>query len=126
MFVLGTVVMSISWIAAPKLVELLFQRGAFTELDSVRVSDLLRNALYQTPFYFSSVCLVVYVGTLRRYEVLMYLGGLGLTIKLCSVWFLIQSLDLSGIVLSQGLIYLMNTIALCLYVRHVGKHHVAT
>lgn len=123
MFVLGAVIMSIGWAAAPKLVELLFQRGAFTEIDSARVSELLQYALFQTPFYFASVCLVVNVSARQKYSMLMYLGGLGLLIKLGSVWYLSQSFELAGIVISQGLIYLTNTVVLCIYVRHAGQNN---
>lgn len=118
MFALGMVVLGLGWIAAPWGVELLFQRGAFTAADGARVTEVLRYALIQTPFYFSSLTLVVLLSASRAYSPLMYLGGISLVTKLILVSYLTQELGLAGLVVSNGVIYFINTVILVAYIKY--------
>lgn len=121
MFALGLVVLGLGWIAAPWGIELLFQRGAFTAMDSERVTEVLRYALIQAPFYFSSLTLVVLLSASRAYSTLMYLGGVSLITKLVLVAYLTPKLYLVGLAISNSVIYLINTLLLILYIKYCER-----
>src|SRR5690606_3542148 len=54
----GALVTAVGWWLAPCVVSLLFERGAFTAQDTLRVADVVRWGLLQLPFYFGVLVLV--------------------------------------------------------------------
>src|SRR5678815_3329780 len=54
----ATIGSAIIWFIAPELIQLLFQRGAFSAAAAAAVTHLLRWGLLQLPFYFAGIALV--------------------------------------------------------------------
>ena len=106
LFVVGILVLVVGYWAAPVVVELLFQRGQFTEEDTVRVMELLRYALVQTPFYFGSMVLVYALLSQRLYKATVVISALNLLIKLVLAYLLVPLMGLNGLVLSTAGVYL--------------------
>lgn len=100
---LGVAVIGV-WLA-PIVVKLLFQRGQFAAEDSVHVTELLRYALVQLPFYFSSMVLVYALLSQGRYTSMMVLGGSNLLLKLILAIILVPILALKGLMLSTAGVY---------------------
>ena len=108
MFSLGAVVLVIGWVFSPLMVEVLFERGMFSNDDTRAVSSVLQIALIQTPFYFSSLVLVQYLSSIGSYFSLLLLGGLGLVMKLACAWLLSPIMGWSGLVLSTAFVFAIN------------------
>jgi len=105
LFIGGIIFSLVAWIATPMLVSLMFERGAFTAEDSVRVSNTLRYGLSQIPFYFAGIVLVQYFASQRKYWVLFGSSCVALLVKLLFGWWLAQELGTRGITLSTGIMY---------------------
>jgi peptidoglycan biosynthesis protein MviN/MurJ (putative lipid II flippase) len=55
LFALGILSVIVGWWLAPWVVEILFQRGAFTAQNAEAVSEVLRYGMTQFPFYFAGL-----------------------------------------------------------------------
>lgn len=90
------------------LVQLLFQRGAFTSADTVLVSKVQAFYSIQIPFYLCGMLFVRFLMAARRNDVLMYgsaisLGlDIGLNLALMKLW------GVAGIALSTSFVYVIS------------------
>jgi len=76
------------WFAAPWLVKLIYERGAFTAEDTRLVSDAVRLGVFQFPFYFSGIVLVQLFASFGLYRVILGSGIIALIVKvLTSTYF---------------------------------------
>jgi putative peptidoglycan lipid II flippase len=110
MFVLGMGALLIGWIAAPGVVSLLFERGAFTPDDTKAVTRVFRYGLVQVPFYASALTLVNLFAGQKRYYVLLVSGAVGLAIKVIAATALVKFMQLDGLVLSTAAVYCANAL----------------
>jgi putative peptidoglycan lipid II flippase len=108
MSLLAVGVSLIGWISAPWIVKLLFERGAFTEVDSSQVTELLRYALVQVPFYTFTITLVNLIASQKKYSVLLISGAIGLAVKILTLIILVPLLQTTGLVLSSAFVYCAN------------------
>ena len=69
-------------LAAPLIITLLFERGAFTPEDSVVVSHLLRITAAQLPFYLASTVLLNYLASAASYNAIAVGALLALLAKI--------------------------------------------
>lgn len=115
MFVLGMAVLCVGWVCAPWVVELLFQRGAFTPEDTAIVVDALRFGILQLPFYFFALTLVSLSASRKRYIVLFISAVIGLLVKLVSATILVEAMQVRGLLLSTSLVYFINGIFFYIY-----------
>jgi putative peptidoglycan lipid II flippase len=107
---MGSVLMLLGWILAPFIVGKLFVRGAFTVADCHRVSEVLRYALLQVPFYAFTVTLATFYASQKRYHIILMSGILGLMAKLIAANILVPEYGLQGVVLSSTAVYLANAL----------------
>jgi putative peptidoglycan lipid II flippase len=105
---LGGVCMIVGWWLAPWVVELLFERGAFTPNDTVNVTKVLRYGLVQLPFFFAALVLTSYLSSRRMYIWLFWSGALGLCTKLAGNALLAPILGVPGIALATAVTYAIN------------------
>lgn len=112
MFVVGIVVVLISYAIAPFAVELLFERGQFTARDTAIVTEVLRFGLPQLPFYFSCMVLVSYALSQRRYTLIFWSGVLGCIGKIIGNLLLVPHLGINGVALGSVFVYGLNA---CLF-----------
>lgn len=106
LFAVGILVLIVAYWAAPFVVELLFQRGQFMEEDTLRVMELLRYALIQIPFYFSSMVLVYALLSRSLYKSTVVISAFNLLIKLVLAYILVPLMGLNGLMLSTAGVYL--------------------
>lgn len=105
LFALGLLAMLVSYSAAPWMVQLLYERGQFSAADTVAVAEVLRYGLPQMPFYFSSMVLVSYALSQRRYELVFFSALIGCAAKIAGNALLVPALGVNGIALGTMLVY---------------------
>lgn len=123
MLAVGILVAALGWLFAPFVVELLFQRGAFSAQDTVIVTKVFRYGLIQMPFYFSGLLLVQLLASRHRYDIIGMLAATNFLVKWALNFALSPSLGISGIALATGLMYVWS--AGCLYYATVRIHAAA-
>jgi peptidoglycan biosynthesis protein MviN/MurJ (putative lipid II flippase) len=89
-------------------VGLLFERGRFGAADTVAVARVLRYGLPQMPFYFSSMVLVSYALSQRRYQLVFWSGVIGCAGKIVGNLLFVPPLGVNGIALGTMLVYALN------------------
>jgi peptidoglycan biosynthesis protein MviN/MurJ (putative lipid II flippase) len=98
----GSIIM---WFAAPFLVRLLFQRGAFTTTDTSEVASALQWGLVQLPFYFAGIALVQWYAATRRFRAFLLITGSALLAKVLLNVVLTPHLGVHGIMISTAGMY---------------------
>jgi len=105
LFALGLLAMLVSYSAAPWIVQLLYERGQFGAADTAAVTEVLRYGLPQMPFYFSSMVLVSYALSQRRYHLVFFSALIGCAAKIAGNVLLVPVLGVNGIALGTMLVY---------------------
>jgi putative peptidoglycan lipid II flippase len=108
MFLAGVAAMLIGYVLAPAIIRLLFERGQFGADDTAVVADALRYGLPQLPFYFSSMVLVSYALSQRKYRLIFWSGVIGCVGKVVGNIVLIPALGINGIALAATFVYGLN------------------
>ena len=93
-------------LASEPLVQVLYQRGAFTEESTAIVAQVQASYALQIPFYISSILVVRLISSLRLNYILMWGSGLNLMLNIVLNCLLIDWLGVSGISLSTSCVYL--------------------
>lgn len=106
MFGVGVVAAVVSWVVAPWVVKLLFERGAFMSQDTAAVTDVFRHGVAQLPFYFAGLVLVSKLLSLglRRWVALSAIALF--FIKITANTAFVPILGLNGIVVSTVVMYI--------------------
>lgn len=110
MFGTGIAAMIAGAALAPWAVRLLFERGQFGAADTAAVARVLRFGLPQMPFYFSSMVLVSYALSQRRYGLVFGSGVIGCVAKVAGNVWLVPSLGVDGVALGTTLVYASNAL----------------
>ena len=119
MFALGILAVIVGWWLAPWVVEILFQRGAFTAKNAGAVSEVLRYGMTQFPFYFAGLVLVSSLATQARYRAIAAIAGINLVIKVVGNFVMVPSFGLNGLVMSTTCMYFVSMVLCWLVVRRV-------
>ncbi len=106
----GVVAAAIGWFLTPLAVRLIFERGAFTAEDTLRVTGVVRFGLSQLPFYFSGIVLVQLCASLGLYRMIVYSSVLAVAVKLATGFALGAALGVRGITLSTGIMFLATAV----------------
>ena len=117
LFGLGVVVMLLAGWVAPWGVRVLFERGAFSAQDTVRVVEVLRYGLTQLPFYFAGMVLVSLLASQGRHRVIAVVASSNLLVKLVAMTVLTPVLGINGIALATSVMYAATLLLLGLSVR---------
>lgn len=99
---LGAASVALPYVAAPFVVKLLFQRGAFTAQDTLVVSDLFRWGLLQAPLYFATLVLVQLFACERRYREIALVAVLAFVVKAAGNYLLTPVFGMVGILLATA------------------------
>jgi peptidoglycan biosynthesis protein MviN/MurJ (putative lipid II flippase) len=113
MFLFGLLAMGIAWWFAPTVVELLFQRGAFTQSDTLAVAELMRLLVLQLPLYFSGIVFISLLSVQKKYATIQRIAVANLTVKVFSMILLTPVLGIQAIALSTTFMYFSSTLILC-------------
>jgi putative peptidoglycan lipid II flippase len=108
MFLAGIAAMLVGYVLAPAIIRILFERGQFGPDDTAIVADALRYGLPQLPFYFSSMVLVSYALSQRKYRLIFWSGVIGCAGKIVGNILLVPALGINGIALAATLVYGLN------------------
>lgn len=106
MVVCGLVVALFFVIYATEIVELLFQRGAFGEVDARVVAKIFRLTLLQLPFYFALLVYSALLASRQVYRLYVLSALLFIIIKMPIMIFFSAEYRLDAIVLSNGIAYI--------------------
>ena len=117
MLMLGLLALLLSWLLAPLMVRVLFERGAFTANDTHAVSGVLRYALFQVVFYFPGLVLVSALAAQRRHAWIALSGAINLVCKLPLAFLLTHQFGLYGLVSSTVLMYALSAALLFVFVK---------
>src|SRR5690606_38472749 len=81
MVALGSELVLAGWWLAPWGVALVFERGAFTADDTVRVAEAFRWGLLQLPFFFGVLMLVQLLASQQRYRLMAVIAFANFALK---------------------------------------------
>lgn len=104
----GAVVTAIGWWLAPWMVSLLFERGAFSAQDTLRVAEVLRWGLLQLPFYFGVLVLVQLLASQNRYRLMAAIAVANFLLKAVLNHVLAPAMGVNGIMLATSLMYALS------------------
>jgi len=104
-----TIPITIGLIACSRpLVRLLYQRGAFTEEDTVAVSGVQLFFAILIPFYTWAVLFVRLLSSLNRNDLLAYCAVMNVCLNVLFNFILMRRFGVAGIALSTSLVYLIS------------------
>jgi putative peptidoglycan lipid II flippase len=89
-------------------VRIVFQRGAFTAVDTGIVSRVQAFLALQIPFYILAQLGVRLISALKRNSVLMVIAGVNLVLNIIFNLILMRYMGVAGIALSTSLVYLVS------------------
>jgi|MudIll2142460700_1097286.scaffolds.fasta_scaffold00507_6 putative peptidoglycan lipid II flippase len=92
------------------IVRLFFERGAFTSVDTWRVSQVQVYFLFQVPFYFLGILIVRLISSLNMNRIFMQAASINLLCKIVFNYLLMERLGAGGIALSTTLMYMVSVI----------------
>jgi len=104
----GAGVTVVGWWLAPWMVELLFERGAFTADDTLRVAEVMRWGLLQMPFYFGVLILVQLLASQNRYRIMASIAVGNFLLKAVMNSVLAPVMGVQGIMLATSLMYALS------------------
>jgi peptidoglycan biosynthesis protein MviN/MurJ (putative lipid II flippase) len=105
------------WIAAPLMVQMLFQRGAFDSAASEQVAHVLRFGLAQMPFYFSGIALVQWYAATNRFRAILGITACALALKVSLNMLLAPRFGVAGIALATAGMYFLTSSLLAIGMR---------
>ena len=108
MFLAGVVAMVFAYVMAGDAIRILFERGQFSAEDTLIVAQVLRYGLAQLPFYFSSMVLVSYALSQRRYRLIFWSGVIGCIGKVVGNLVFVPHMGINGIAFSTMFVYGFN------------------
>jgi peptidoglycan biosynthesis protein MviN/MurJ (putative lipid II flippase) len=108
LFTAGLVATTVGWALAPRAVQLLFERGAFTAADTEGVVEVFRYGLAQVPFYCAALVLASYASSQCRYGLLFWSGVIAVGTKLITNALFVPFFGIKGIALGWGVVYALN------------------
>jgi peptidoglycan biosynthesis protein MviN/MurJ (putative lipid II flippase) len=109
-----------AWIAAPMIVQVLFQRGAFSVEDTTLVAAYLKLGLLQMPAFFGGIVLVQWLLASGRYKSVVLASFAALVTKLLLNFALVKEFGGTGIMLATAGMYTVNFLVLLFFVRSDG------
>jgi putative peptidoglycan lipid II flippase len=93
------------WVAAPELVRVLFQRGAFTSAASADVAEVVRAGLLQLPPFFAGIALVQWYAAMGKFRAMLGVTACALLAKLALNLLLTPLFGLVGIMAATAAMY---------------------
>lgn len=121
MFVAGIAVALLAWWLAPYLVQVLFERGAFTAEDTQDVTSVFRYGLLQLPFYFAGLVLISRLLSLGLRRLVAMTAITLFFVKIVGNLVLVPRLGLNGIVVSTTFMYMCSFALLWVLARRAER-----
>lgn len=90
------------------IIRIVFERGAFTARDTVRVGEIQALYLLQVPFYLTGILGVRLLSALSKNQILMVIGGASLFVNTLGNYIAMQYWGVAGISLSTSIVYFIS------------------
>lgn len=103
MLALGAIGAAISYVLGPWIIQLLFQRGAFTADDAAAVTLVFRTGLLQLPFAFGGFVIIQLFVSEARYRALTLIAVISFLVKTGGNMLLAPLYGAQGVILATGL-----------------------
>ena len=123
-FLAGAVAVVIGWVLAEWIVRLLFERGAFTDEDTIRVAEVLQWGLLQMPFYFAMMAGQQALFSFSRYRFAAYLAAVSLAVKTLLSFLLVPGLGLTGLMVATAGMYAASALLTGYALMKLGRRRV--
>jgi putative peptidoglycan lipid II flippase len=101
------------YLCASWVISTLFERGAFGPQDTQRVSEVLRFAAFQIPFYILGTVAARVAVALQASRFMLCIAFSALVLNAAFNWLLMRHLGAAGIALSTVLVHFICSIATC-------------
>lgn len=98
---------------APWVVRVLFERGAFTHEDTLRVAEVVRFGALQIPFYILGIVTARVVVSLQASKLMVAISFGALGANALFNWLLMRHMGAAGIALSTALVHGANALFVC-------------
>jgi peptidoglycan biosynthesis protein MviN/MurJ (putative lipid II flippase) len=121
LFIIGLVITAAAWGLAPEGIKLLYVRGAFTNQDSIIVTEAFRYGLAQIPFYFSGLVMVSLLVSQRKYHVILIIGALNLLTKIIFNYLTTPQFGLNGLLISTSLMTAFSSLFLMFSIFNINR-----
>lgn len=109
------------------LVRTLFQRGAFTSLDTAVVGRVQACYAIQIPFYIGSMLFVRFISSVRRNDVLMYASAINLVLDVVLNLLLMRVWNVAGIAVSTSIVYVVSFLIVSTWsIRYLSRERLST
>lgn len=102
-----------------QLVRLIFERGAFTEADTILVGHVQAMLLIQVPFYVLGMLFVRLITSLKANKILMYGTIINFVVNITLNYVFMKWIGIEGIALSTSIVYI---ISFC-FLAYTGTRH---
>lgn len=103
------------------LVELLFERGAFTSKNTLIVFVIQQMYLIQLPFYVVGIILNKYLTAINKNNFLVISSILSLLLNIIFNYTFMELMGVKGLALSTSLVSLINAIAIFWYIQRLNN-----
>lgn len=97
------------------IIQLLFERGAFTSADTRLVSQVQAYYLLQLPFYMLGILGVRLISAMTKNDILMKIAAVSLIINIAGNYLFMQHFGVAGIALSTAMVYFISTIMILIF-----------
>jgi len=109
-------------LSSQSMVRLLFQRGAFTADDTLKVASVQSLLLLQLPFYVLGIFFVRLISAFKANHILMWGTAISFTLNIVLDYLFMRWLGVAGIALSTTIVYAVALCYLCRMSFHLLKN----
>ncbi|TXE20414.1 virulence factor MviN [Psychroserpens burtonensis] len=106
------------------IISLVFERNAFTALDSEIVSKVQQMYLLQLPAYVTGLIMVKFLTSINKNNFMVLTSVIVLLMNFTLNYILIDIMGIYGLALSTSLVSIVNSVLLYAYISHLNKLHV--
>ena len=111
LFIVCVVGLPLAWWLTPMAVSLLYERGAFSNQDTIAVAQVVRYGLLQVPFYVSAIVLIQLLLSQGKVKAMAAIALLSVAVKVVGNTLFAPMFGAAGIALATSLMYASSTIA---------------
>ncbi len=112
LLIVGSMAALILFVTSGALVDVIYQRGAFTKADSLAVSRILSMFALQVPFFLVGTLFVRLAFALQRSKVLLWGALISVPLNIVLNWVFMKRFGAAGIALSTSCVYLVSAVFL--------------
>ncbi|MBA4744726.1 virulence factor MviN [Muricauda sp. TY007] len=103
------------------IVQILFERGAFTSEDTTQVYVIQQMYLIQLPFYIVGIIMNKYLTAINKNNFLVLSSLISLALNISLNYIFMELMGTKGLALATSLVSLGNSIAIYLYIKKLHK-----